>query len=296
MLIWIVFILQLHLRNSQIRTIKLFTEMKTIIIASDFSNEAENATEYVLNFVKDTPAKLVIFHLHKISIHSQNARLPYTSIQTTIEISHEKVENRIKSLSNKHGLPIEMDWAMGDFYEQLQLSVDRHQADMVVMGMDDKSLEQDLLGSTTTGAIHKIKVPILAIPSKAKYTGIKKVLFAYDIEKGVDVDVLEKVKDVVTKFNAELEVFHVSNTLDKIEKNKHDLSHVDHQFGDITYMYKEVKSDDVIHEIEKEMKRIHADLLIMVPYEYGFWSSLIHRSKTRVMISGMDAPLLSIHA
>lgn len=267
--------------------------MKTFIIASDFSNEAENATDYVLNLVKTIDIKLVIFHLHKISIHSENARLPYSAIQTSMERSYEKAKDRIKRLSEEHACPIEIDWAMGDFYEQLQLSVERHQADLVVMGMDDKSLEQDLLGSTTTGAIHKIKVPILAIPLKAKFTGIKKVLFAYDVEKGVENEVLERVKVVVKKFNAELEVFHVNNTVTMLEQTQ---AYLNNHFEDITYMYKEVKSDDVIYEIEKEMKRIHADLLIMVPYEYGFWSSLIHKSKTRVMISGMDTPLLSIHA
>ena len=270
--------------------------MKTIVIASDFSNEAENATEYIINFAKGTPTKLVVFHLHKISIHSENARLPYTSIQIAIEKSHEKVESKIKNLSTIHGLPIEIDWAMGDFYEQLQLCVNRHQANMVVMGMDDKSLEQDLLGSTTTGAIHKIEVPILAIPRKAQFTGIKKILFAYDIEKGVGNEVVEKVKDVVAMFNAELEIFHVEDAIVDIENINRNSNDVEKQFGDITYMYKEVTSDDVIGAIEREMKRIQADLLIMVPYKYGFWSSLIHKSKTRVMISGMDTPLLSIHA
>ncbi|WP_338359291.1 universal stress protein [Yeosuana marina] len=270
--------------------------MKTIIIASDFSNEAENATEYVINLAKETSAKLIIFHLHKISIHAENARLSFSVIQSSIEQNHKNVENRIKNLSLKHGIAIEADWAMGDFYQELQLSIDRHQADLVVMGMDDKSLEQDLLGSTTTEAIHKIEVPILAIPLKAKFTGIKKVLFACDIEKGVAVDVLEKVKEAVLKFHADLEVFHVSNNLNKIEQDKNELGGINEGFKDIEYMYKEVHSDAVIQEIKDEMKRIHADLLIMVPYKYGFWSSLVHKSKTRVMISGMDIPLLSIHA
>ncbi|WP_111309483.1 universal stress protein [Confluentibacter sediminis] len=270
--------------------------MRTIIIASDFSNEAKNATEYVIKLSERVDVKLVVFHLHKISIHSENARLPYLVVKESIEKSHGELEKRIKSLSDEYGVFIEFDWAMGDFYEQLQLSVERHQADVVVMGMDDKSLEQDLLGSTTTGAIHKIKVPILAIPLKAKFTGIKKVLFACDIEKGVDMEVLDKVKEAVFNLNAELEVFHVSNSLDKIEQNKHVLKGINKGFEGISYMYKEVKSDAVIHEIEEELKRIEADLLIMVPYEYGFWSSLVHKSKTRVMISGMDIPLLSIHA
>jgi len=270
--------------------------MKTIIIASDFSSEAENATDYILNFAKEKPVKLVIFHLHKLSVHTENARLPYSVIQTSIEKSFEKVERKVKSLSDKCGFDIQLAWAMGDFYQELQLSVERYQADLVIMGMDDKSLEQDLLGSTTTGAIHKIKAPIMAIPLKAKYTGIKKVLFAYDVEKGVNMDVLEKVKVAITELDAELEVFHVSNRVNKIEQKKEALSSIDKNFENITYMYKEVKSDAVILEIEKEMKRIEADLLIMVPYEYGFWSSLVHKSKTRVMISGMETPLLSIHA
>lgn len=269
--------------------------MKTIVIASDFSNEAENATEYVLNLVKNKGIKLIIFHLHKMSIHSENARLPYTVIQSSIEMSREKAQMRVKSISDKYNYPIEMDWAMGDFYDELQLSVEHHQADMVVMGMEDKSLEQDLLGNTTTGAIHKIKVPILAIPLKAKFSGIKRVLFAYDIEKGVDDGVLEKVKVVVQKFNAELEVFHVNSAEDTLEGTKPDLGGVNKHFEDINYSFKEVKSDTIIQEIEKEMKRIDADLLIMVPYEYGFWSSLLHKSKTRAMISGMEIPLLSIH-
>ncbi|HBI90470.1 MAG TPA: universal stress protein, partial [Sphingobacterium sp.] len=28
--------------------------------------------------------------------------------------------------------------------------------------------------------------------------------------------------------------------------------------------------------------------------KYGFWSSLTHRSKTRMMASGLDVPLLTI--
>lgn len=267
--------------------------MKTIVIASDFSNEAENATKYVLNLVKNRGIKLIIFHLHKISIHSENARLPYTVIQSSIEMSREKAQIRVKGISERYNYPIELEWAMGDFYDELQLSVERHQADMVVMGMEDKSLEQDLLGNTTTGAIHKIKVPILAIPLRAQFNGIKRVLFAYDIEKGVDDGVLEKVKTIVQRFNAELEVFHVNRAENNL--TEYDLEKVNTHFEGLNYSFKKVMSDAIIQEIEKEMERIDADLLIMVPYEYGFWTSLLHKSKTRAMISGMHIPLLSIH-
>ncbi|MNX96122.1 hypothetical protein D3C86_1284240 [compost metagenome] len=59
------------------------------------------------------------------------------------------------------------------------------------------------------------------------------------------------------------------------------------------YIYKTVRSNAVINEIEKEIKRYQADILVMVPKKYGFWDSLVHKSKTRIMASGLDVPLLS---
>lgn len=63
---------------------------------------------------------------------------------------------------------------------------------------------------------------------------------------------------------------------------------------EVSYYYKNVQSEAVIDEIRNEMLEYKPDVLIMVPYEYGFWSSLIHKSKTRIMSSGLDIPLLSI--
>jgi len=50
----------------------------------------------------------------------------------------------------------------------------------------------------------------------------------------------------------------------------------------------------VIKAIKNELQVSGADLLIMVPYRYGFWNSLIQRSKTRMMASKSSVPLLSI--
>jgi len=50
----------------------------------------------------------------------------------------------------------------------------------------------------------------------------------------------------------------------------------------------------VLKVIEEEVIHMNADLLIMVPQKYGFLESIIHRSKTRVMASNNNVPLLSI--
>ncbi len=266
--------------------------METIIVASDFSDEAKNATEYAIKMAKTIDASVVLFNLHILSVHAVNSRLPYEAILATIEKSKLKIENQVDMLSKKHDVEITSYFAMGDFYEQLQHAIETYKANLVIMGMHEKTLEGDLLGSTTTESIHKLKTPILAIPLNAKFIGINKILYACDLNKGVTSKILEKVKLTTQKFNAELKVFHVNDTM---QETTH-IAEILEPLEGVSYYYKSMQSDSVIAEIKKELINFKPDILIMVPYEYGFWSSLIHKSKTRIMASGLDMPLLSIHA
>lgn len=97
--------------------------------------------------------------------------------------------------------------------------------------------------------------------------------------------------------NAEVEVFHVNGAIEELQSENALLPEKDaigSGLAGVSYYYKNVKSNAVIKEIEKEIKAFDADLLIMIPNKYGFWASLVHRSKTRVMASGLEIPLFSI--
>lgn len=271
--------------------------MKTIIITADFSKISDNATLYAMQAAEVIGARVILFHLHVVSVHASNARLSPSSLQLSLDQNKELLEKRAEELQNQFQIDVSIAWRTGDFYTELSKVIDESQADLVVMGMAKKSVEQDLLGNTTTAAINKLKIPILAIPEEARFKGIRKVLFACDIARGVQARVLEQVRKLALSFEADVEIFHVS---DKIKgMSEHDLPpHLVNAFGDgldgINYSYKNVASNAVLYAIEQEVKDMNADLVIMVPYKYGFWGSLIHKSKTRAMASGIQKPLLSI--
>lgn len=265
--------------------------MKTIIVSSDFSEEAKNATLYAIQIAKKAGSKLVLFHLHILSIHAVQARLPYKNILQSIDYAKTKTENRVKKLSETYDVEIIVDFAMGDYFKQLERVIQEHHADLIVMGMHTKTIEGDLLGSTTSEAINKIEIPILAVPLKTQYKSIDRILFACDLEKGIAQNILKEIKKTTKKFNAELRVFHVENKISQLKSNIEILKPLE----EVSYYYKNVQSEAVIDEIRNEMLEYKPDVLIMVPYEHGFWSSLIHKSKTRIMSSGLDIPLLSIH-
>lgn len=272
--------------------------MNVIIVATDYSREADNAVEYAAAAAQVVGARVLLFHLFKMSVHAMNSRLGPGSFDEQYTSSRRKLEEKASDISLRYGIVATADWHKDDFYLELKQSIQHFNADLVVLGMAEKSVEQDMLGNTTTSVISRLKFPVLAVPYGAKFTGIKTILFAADVLRGIHADVLDKVKEVASDFGAkDVEIFHVSNKVKEIEEKGIKAS-TESMFGegvnDIKYLYKNVESNAVIEEIQKEVKAIEADMLIMVPNRYGFWGSLVHRSKTRIMASGSEIPLMSL--
>ncbi|WP_281635333.1 universal stress protein [Flavobacterium marginilacus] len=271
--------------------------MKTILVATDFSPEASNATAYASQFAADTGAKIILFHLYHVSIHALNARVQSSSIDELKADCVKKLSDLAKKLSENYKIEVMPILKMGDFEDQLQKTIDTTQADIVVMGMLKDSIEQDLLGNTTTAALQRLKFPVLAVPLNAKYKGLKTILFACDITRGVQKTILQKVKNIAVRLGAAVEMFHVSNKLNELENEQKEAKVIEH-FTDglngTNYYYKNVTSNTIIKAIQDEITQINADLLIMVPYKYGFWDSLMRISKTRMMASRSEIPLLSL--
>jgi nucleotide-binding universal stress UspA family protein len=269
----------------------------TIIVATDFSEVAENAVEYAAAIAKHNNARLILYNSFVIPMHAANTLMPGSSFQKLLNDNEIRMIERSLSLSLSYDIEVEHEFAFSFIEDELKALLIKYDAGLVVLGMHTKTLEQDLWGNATTSAIKKLRFPVLAVPLGAKFEGIRKVLFACDVLRGVSEKVLVNVKELALSLNAEVEVFNVNRALEELKREGDGLSAtnaIDDGLEGITYYYKNVKSSAVIKEIEKEIEVFGADMLIMVPKKYGFWASLIHTSKTRIMASGLQIPLLSI--
>lgn len=269
----------------------------TIIVATDFSEVAENAVEYAAAIAKHNNARLILYNSFVIPMHAANSLMPGSSFQKLLNDNEIKMIERSLSLSVTYDIEVEHEFSFSFVEDELKELLIKYDVGLVVLGMHTKTLEQDLWGNTTTKAIKKLKLPVLAVPLGAKFEGVKKVLFACDVLSGVSEKVLINVKELALSLNAEVEVFNVNRALEELKKEGGGLvanNAIDDGLEGITYYYKQVKSNAVIKEIEKEIAVFGADMLIMVPKKYGFWASLVHTSKTRIMASGLQIPLLSI--
>ncbi|NJY63860.1 universal stress protein [Salinimicrobium sp. CDJ15-81-2] len=268
--------------------------MESIIVSTDFSKEAENAIEYAGALAQKTGMKLVLFNSFSLPLHTANSLLSATGISRLEESNRRLLKQRAEKLRDRYGVEvaIETDF-LSEIEDKLENLVVKSNASLVVMGMAAKSVEQDIFGNTTTSAIFKLKYPVLAVPASASFGKMDNILFACDDIHKVEKEILEKIKYLNRLLEARLEVFHVEDTPVGKEGVKAVPEEIP-ELEDVNYSYKNLNSENVIMAIKKEIEHLDAKLLIMVPRRYGFWQSVIHRSKTRVMASGLSIPLLTI--
>lgn len=267
--------------------------MRPFIVPTDFSPEAENALEYACAAAKQFGAKVILFNSFSFSIHASNSRLPASSMQELEEHNTNILKRRTEALSETYGIEIDYEYGlMLGVIEELDKIMGRYQAELVIMGMAPRSLAQELFGNTTTAVIMKQKYPVLAIPHGSTFNGLKKILFACEDINKVQKEIINRIRSIAVLPGSEVEVFHVQNK----EATNTDLASpiITEGLEGVTHYYKKVTSRTIIKEIEKEVKRLDADLLVMMPKKYGFWESMIHRSKTRIMASNNSVPLLSL--
>lgn len=268
----------------------------TIIAATNFSETSNNAVIYAAGLAKSSGAELILFNSFSLSVHSANSHISAESFQQLIDKQTSKLDKLGLELGAKFNIDVKISCTYSFIEDQLQLLIKQSNAELVVMGMAERSFEQDLLGNTTTSVIKNLNIPVLAVPINAVFVDTKKILYASDSLSFSSIKRFSWLRKLVGKIGLEIEFFSVDEKINSIKETQSEFllhSESNIEIDKVKYIYKSVRSNAVIDEIYKEIKVYGADLLVMVPQKYGFWDSLVHRSKTRIMAAGLDIPLLS---
>lgn len=268
----------------------------TIIVATNFSDIANNAVNYAAGLSKAAGAKLVLFNSFSLSFHSANALISAVGMQQQISKVTSRLETLGAEIAGLYAIEVSSFCNYSFLEDELSQLIGRTQASLIVMGMAERTFEQDLIGNSTTAVIKNVNIPVLAVPLNARFTNVKKILYACDNLSLSSIKRSSLIRQIVGDAEAEIEFFSVDEKLTNLKEEQNKMllnSTLETEFKEVKYMYKSIKSSAVINEIQKEIKNYGADILVMVPQKYGFWDSLIHKSKTRIMAAGLDIPLLS---
>lgn len=271
--------------------------MKTIIVATDFSGAALNATDYAADMAMVIQADLLLVHVYEIPV-------TYLEIPVAIEADETRVnaEESLSLLKEKiikrtnGNLNIGSRFEVGPFFPVLKSICEDIRPYAVIMGSQGTTAAKRVLfGGHTVYAMKHLMWPLITIPPHARFSQIKKICLACDFEKVLDSTPVDEIKRLVNDFHAELHV---------INSGKEKLYQPDKVFesgmlqeilAPLKPQYHLITGENTDESIINFVENNHIDLLITLPKRRGLLEKLAHKSISKQLILHTHVPVMAMH-
>lgn len=268
--------------------------MKTILLMTDFSENAKNAIRYAINMFGEEVEYLLL----------------NTYIVRENTGSFVSIADQIKELSEKEMIK-EVAFIKSEFsqYPNLKLTdillrggaIDgvvalkqKYGVDLIVMGTKGASgITKFLVGSVTASVVQGTGLPVLIVPEKQNYKTYKKIVLASDFAHEIKIEILNPLQFIAQKFDAEVTLLNVQLNKQTETQQKINLPSL---LKDVktTALTIESKEENVGNDIEKYCKTNEIEMLTVVAHHNTFFERLFHKSVSQELIYHAQLPILAL--
>jgi nucleotide-binding universal stress UspA family protein len=270
--------------------------MKTILIATDFSESASNAADYAVKLAKQYNFNIILLYVFHIPVVATEAPVVVMSMDELEKINMSSLKEYEKQLRAKHQLnsAIECIVRPGFVNDEISEIVKERSVDLVVMGITGAGKFKELLiGSNTTKVVRNIDCPTLIVPENASYNGINTIAFACDFEETKE-QTLHQLKSFIEIANSKLLVLNVVDPSKEIQDEKLSGIKLD-IFENVAHSIHFQEDGDLVHAINKFIDENKVDILIMIPHKHNVFERIFNQSNTKKMVFHSHVPILAIH-
>ena len=277
--------------------------MKSILYATDYSDNSVSALKYAHTLSLKMKAKLFVVHVYKIPVTlgaDFGESIMYPEIDY-FEINQTRLEEFVAD-------------NLGDQIDEKKVKIEAIENISIIDGINTKAKELDtflivtgmigksaiaevLIGSTAKRLIEKATFPVLAIPENVNKLKIKTLVYATDFEEE-DIEVLQIMVKIAKTFNAEIRIVHFT-TKDEDSANERMEWFKDQLNKKMVYKNLEFEvfiSHDVYESLQVYIVDSNADIIGMLERKKsGFLQHIFHRDLVKKMASYGKIPLLSFN-
>lgn len=273
--------------------------MNSIIIATDFSPIALNATKYAAAMAKEINASLILFHAYQFPV--VYAEVPVAladeeELRKKAESSLDLAKRNLEHISSGQ-IKIYTEAKCGDVIDELENYAAKINPLAVVMGtLGESAIERILFGSTTLAAIKRLKHPIIAIPPGATYKQMKNIGFACDCKNVVAGTPEKAINNFIEKFNANMHVLHINSDAKEVNANDSaEILMVQTMFEKYKPEFHFIEDENIETGINKFAEENNLDLIIAIPKKHKLLDALFHKSSTRNLVIQSHIPVMCVH-
>lgn len=269
--------------------------MKHIFVPTDFSDCARNATKYAISIATRFKADVMLYNGYE---------LPYTETDILVNVvdiikdaskkaTDEEVE-QYSSIAKEQQVTLHSKSHFGATPNSICIAATENHADLIVMGTHGAGgLTKALIGSNAAGVSKESKIPVLIIPHNCKPSPLKKILFAYDMEKSDSESIFKTLIDFVKNTNAHITILNLNSDVKQLSMESaisgvklHDV------LKDLTHVFVFSDEADKAEGIKAAANKYDAEMIVMVSRHHSLFGSIFNKSVTKQVAYSVELPLL----
>ncbi len=278
--------------------------MKNILFPTDFSEAANRAFIYALDFAEKWGAEVTTLHVYSpIDVLEVYAPYEMAQLQDTIRQnqfnSYLEAVEALKKMAEEHGyggIKIKHIMEEGPTVQSITSIAKKEKVDMIIMGTTGAhGLKELFLSSIAAEVLENAPCMTLAVPKMAEFDGkINHLAFTYSFKEEEKV-ALQRLIYLAEIFDAQIHVVNI------------DLAHTEfylHRSDKLTQEFAKneridftvLEGNDFFQVLTDFLEKRNIDILAMVTHQRNFLQELFHYSRAKMMSYHSKIPVLSIPA
>lgn len=267
--------------------------METILIATDFSSAARNATIYGFELARSIKAKVILF----TSYH-----LPTSFPENTVNLSPKELERNsyrlllqeAETLDPRRTVALATESKEGQSTEAIIAAAAENNVSHIVVGMKERGKQvRKFFGSTVTDLCKKSGIPVIVVPAEAAFARPAAIALASDITSKEDAHILEPIKNLAEYFASKVFVVRVINkSMDEEVEREMRAERLEWFLTDIHPSFEFIKAENVARGLNSFVTDHAIDMVVVIPHEHTLFERLFVRSVTKDLIFNCKVPLL----
>ena len=276
--------------------------MKSILIPTDFSENAMNAVKYALEFFKYQKTVFYFMHAYQNEFYDHEELISREIFDDVLnKVKKESNENLeqllkdVKKIAPNPRFTYHTISANSTLVEEANAIVDENNIDLIVMGTKGKSNERHIVfGSQTFQVLKYVECPVLAIPSNYTNTQPKHILFPTNYLIPYKRRELKLLSDLAKSYRSVIDVLYIStsNKLSMRQEDNKDFIKDTLRDNQVNFYIKDSKKID--EAIKNYIKENTIDMITMVNTQHSFLEDMLFPSAIDKVSLGLEIPLLAM--
>ncbi len=276
--------------------------MLSVLLPTDFSENAMNAVTYALEFFKYQKTEFYFMHAYQNEFYDREELVSREVFEEVLNDTKHKSEQNLERLlvevekiAPNPRFKYHTISANNTLVEEANSISEKHNIDLIVMGTKGKSNERHIVfGSHTFQVLKYVECPVLAIPSNYKNTQPKRILFPTNYLIPYKRRELKLLSDLAKSYRSVIDVLYISTSSKLSMRQQDNKEFINDILSENTVNFCTYDDKKIADAIKNYIQAKDIDLITMVNTQHSFLEDMLFPSTIDQVSLGLEIPLLAM--